>query len=184
MRQWIVAVLVLAAVAIVQCYFLTWFRLAEVRFDLMMAVLIAWAFVRGIDEAMVVVPIGGLMVSLFSQEPLGTSVIAYAPIVPIALISQLNNQIGAEPLLAAAVALACTFAQSVLYLLILDGTGSSPDWTRGMIDISIPAAFMNMLAAPLLIIAMRRLDLDRPLSEAAISFARPRRSRSRRLEFR
>ena len=183
MRQWLTAVAVLALVAIVQDFALPYFRIAGVRFDLMMAVLIAWSFVRGIEEAMVVVPLGGFMVSFFALEPLGASVIAYAPIVPLTLARNFNA-LGSEPLVAALVALGATFCHAVLYLIVLDGTGYSPDWTRGLIEVTIPAAFMNMLAAPALIYLMRRLDKERRGPEVGLSFTASRRPQSRRLEFR
>ncbi|MEX2237256.1 MAG: hypothetical protein WEB00_06955 [Dehalococcoidia bacterium] len=183
MKQWAIAVGVLLAVAVVQCYALPYFRVAGVRFDLMMAVLIAWAFVRGIDEGMVVVPLGAFMVSFFSLEPLGASVIAYSPVVPLAMVRNINA-IESELLLAAAVALAATFLQSILYLIVLDGTGYAPDWSRGMIEVSIPAAFMNMVAAPLLILAWRRAQRGRSQTTSGLTFTNVRRSRGRRLEFR
>lgn len=183
MRQWAVAVAVLASVAIVQDFALPYFRIAGVRFDLMMAVLIAWSFVRGIDEAMVVVPLGGFMVSFFALEPLGASMIAYAPIVPLSLARN-YQAIGPEPLLAAAVALVATFLHAIFYLTVLDGTGYSPDWTAGLIEVTIPAAFMNMLAAPALIYVMRRLDKEHREPDVGISFTTTGRPRGRRLEFR
>lgn len=183
MRQWAIAVAVLALVAIVQDFALPYFRIVGVRFDLMMAVLIAWSFVRGIEEAMVVVPLGGFMVSFFALEPLGASVIAYAPIVPLTLVKSFNA-LGSEALLAALVALAATFLHAILYLIVIDATGYSPDWTRGLIEVTIPAAFMNMLAAPALIYLMRRLDKERRGPEVGLSFTTPTRSRGRRLEFR
>jgi rod shape-determining protein MreD len=183
MRQWALAVGVLALVAIVQNFALPYFRIAGVRFDLMMAVLIAWSFVRGIDEAMVVVPLGGFMVSFFALEPLGASMIAYAPIVPLALARNFQA-IGPEPLMAAVVALVATFLHAILYLTVLDGTGYSPDWAAGLIEVTIPAAFMNMLAAPALIYLMRRFDRVHRGPEVGISFTAAGRPRGRRLEFR
>jgi rod shape-determining protein MreD len=183
MRQWAIAVAVLAVVAIIQAYALPYFQVAGVRFDLMMAVLIAWSFVRGIEEAMVVVPLGGFMVSFFSLEPLGASVIAYAPIVPLTLLKNFNA-LGSEYLMAAIVALLATFAHAILYLIILDGTGYSPDWTAGLIEVTIPAAFMNMLAAPALIYLLRRLDKERREPEVGLRFTAGDRPRGRRLEFR
>jgi hypothetical protein len=183
MKQWAAAVAILAAVAIIQDFALPYFRVVGVRFDLMMAVLIAWAFVRGIEEAMVVVPLGGFMVSFFALEPLGISVIAYAPIVPLTMLRNFNA-IGSESLVAGLVALIATFLHAMLYLAILDGTGYSPDWAGGLIEVTIPAAFMNMLAAPALIYVMRRLDKDRRTPEVGLSFTTPRRTSGRRLEFR
>ena len=183
MRHWAIAVAVLASVAIIQDFALPYFRVAGVRWDLMMAVLIAWSFVRGIEEAMVVVPLGGFMVSFFALEPLGTSVIAYAPIVPLTLLKNFNA-LGSEYLMAAIVALFATFAHTILYLIVLDGTGYSPDWTSGLIEVTIPAAFMNMLAAPALIYAWRRLDKEHRGPEVGLRFTAGDRPRARRLEFR
>ncbi|MPZ22475.1 MAG: hypothetical protein GEU28_02800 [Dehalococcoidia bacterium] len=160
MKQWSIAVALLAATAVIQAYALTYFRVADVRFDLMMALLIAWAFTRGIEEAMVVVPLGGFMVSFFSQEPLGASVLGYAAIVPLATLRDLRF-VEYESLVAAAVALAATFVQTIIYLVVLRGTGLSPDWSRGLIEVAIPAAFMNMVAAPLAIAVFKRATSER-----------------------
>lgn len=181
MRYWLIAIAALVLVAMTQSYMLPYFRIAGVRFDLMMVVLIAWTFRRGIDEAMVVVPLGGFLISFFSLEPLGASLIAYAPIVPLAMIRDFDL-IDSDVLLSSLVALVATFAQSILYLLVLDGTGYSADWGYSMIRVTIPAAFLNMAAAPLAILLWRRLERFAPRAAGGLTFAPPR--RKSRLEFR
>lgn len=181
MRYWTIAILVLIGTAMMQAYFLPYFRVAGVRLDPMMAVLVAWAFRKGIEEAMVVVPLGGFMVSFFSLEPLGASLIAYAPIVPLATIRDFDL-IDSDVLLAAMVALVATFAQTILYLIVLDGTGYSAEWGYSLIRVTIPAAFINMAAAPLALLLWRRLEGRGSGTSTGLTFATPK--RSRRLEFR
>lgn len=181
MRYWALAIAVIVLIAMVQAYFLPYFRVAGVRLDPMMAVLIAWTFRKGIEEAMVVVPLGGFMVSFFSLEPLGASLIAYAPIVPLATVRDFDL-IDSDVLLASLVALVATFAQTILYLVVLDGTGYSAEWSYSLIRITIPAAFINMAAAPLALLLLRRLERSGSRPSTGLTFSAPK--RSRRLEFR
>jgi rod shape-determining protein MreD len=169
MRYWATAVAVLTIVAMLQAYTLPYFRIWEIRLELMLPLLVAWAFVKGVEEAMVVVPLGGLLVSFFSQEPLGISMIAYAPIVPLALVRE-TNVIDSELLLAVGVAMVATFAYTILYLLFLDATGYTPDWLRSLVRVAIPTAFTSMILAPLFIVVMRSLESGQRGTPAAPTF--------------
>jgi rod shape-determining protein MreD len=180
MRQWTIAILVLGLVALTQAFFLPYFRVLGVRVDLMMPVLIAWAFTRGLDEAMVVVPLGGFMVSFVSQEPLGASLLAYAPILPLALVREFNA-IGSDYLLVAAVALVATFVQTFIYVATLDATGYQPDWSQAFVDVAIPSAFINIVTSVLAVWILSRFSQQRPGLPAGLTFSR---RRTRRLEFR
>ena len=55
------------------------FRIAGLQPNLTLVLLIAWLMVRGAEEAYVLIPIGGVLLGLVDGAPMGTAMLALAP---------------------------------------------------------------------------------------------------------
>ena len=76
--------------AVLQASAMPYVKVLGVTPDLVLIFAACWAMVRGQGEAMVVVPLAGLLRDLSSSDPLGTSVLALAPIVLLAAARELR----------------------------------------------------------------------------------------------
>lgn len=149
MKGWLLA-LVLLVIALLQAYLLPYFPVFGVRVELMLVSLVAWAMVRGVDEAMVYVPLGGAFQSLLSGEPFGLALLALAPIVLLASVRELRL-LENELMLALGVTLLSTIAYHLTYVVALQILGRPAGWTGGQLEVTLTATAVNLaLAAPAL----------------------------------
>jgi rod shape-determining protein MreD len=126
MRYVIAAVLVLL-VAVAQTSALSSFRVLGVHANLMLVLLLSWAMVRGLEEAMVVVPMGGLALGLMDSQPLGAAMLA---LIPLVLLTEIREAriIQGDFLLAILLILLSTLAYEVVILITLQVTGETVQW--------------------------------------------------------
>ena len=165
MRYVIAAVLVLL-VAVVETSVLPSFRVLGVHANLMLVLLLSWAMVRGMEEAMVVVPLGGLALGLMDGQLLGAAMLA---LIPLVLLTEIREAriIEGEFLLAVLLILLSTLAYEVIILIILRVTGDTVQWWGILSRVVVPAAIVNALLVPpvygLLWLGSRDLRRPRPL---------------------
>jgi len=165
MRYVIAAVLVLL-VAVVETSVLPSFRVLGVHANLMLVLLLSWAMVRGMEEAMVVVPMGGLALGLMDGQLLGAAMLA---LIPLVLLTEIREAriIEGEFLLAVLLILLSTLAYEVIILIILRVTGETVQWWGILSRVVVPAAIVNALLVPpvygLLWLGSRDLRRPRPL---------------------
>jgi rod shape-determining protein MreD len=165
MRYIIAAALVLL-VAAAQTSALASFRVLGVHANLMLVLLLSWAMVRGLEEAMVVVPMGGLALGLLDGQPLGAAMLA---LIPVVLLTQIREAriIEGDFLLAVLLILLSTLAYEVIILIILQVNGETVQWWGTFSRVIVPAAIVNALLVPpvygLLWLGSRDLRRARPL---------------------
>src|SRR3989304_1059960 len=75
------AFVLVAMAALLQTSALTSFTVLGVHPNLVLVLLVSWAIVRGRDDAMVVVPMGALVLGLMDSQLLGLALLAAIPIV-------------------------------------------------------------------------------------------------------
>lgn len=122
--------------------------------DLVLIFAVCWAVVRSEDEAIFVVPMAAIMRDLMSSDPVGTSLIAYAPILFIALLAKM--QVLDSDFLPVLVAVAASsFCFEILHAFILMMTGQSVGIGYLLFNVAIPAMVVNSLFAPILYMPMR-----------------------------
>jgi rod shape-determining protein MreD len=165
MRYVIAAVLVLL-VAAAQTSALSAFRVLGVHANFMLVLLLSWAMVRGLEEAMVVVPMGGLALGLMDSQLMGVAMLA---LVPLVLLTEIREAriIQGDFLLAILLILLSTLAYEVIILIILRVTGETVQWWGILSRVVVPAAIVNALLVPpvygLLWLGSRDLRIARPL---------------------
>jgi len=146
MRYVIAAALVLF-VAVVQTSVLPSFRVLGVHANLMLVLLLSWAMVRGLEEAMVVVPMGGFALGLMDGQLLGAAMLA---LIPLVLMTEIREAriIQGDFLLAILLILLSTLAYEVIILIILRVVGEPVQWWGILTQVIIPAAIVNALLVP------------------------------------
>jgi hypothetical protein len=112
--------------ALIEASVLPLFRVAGLQPNLVLVILVAWLMVRGSAEAFVLIPIGGFVLGLTGSAPMGTALIALAP---IALLHDLHM----------------TVIFHFVYLLAYTVTGQSGDWTGAFLRVTVPVCLLNVL---------------------------------------
>jgi rod shape-determining protein MreD len=114
--------------------------------DLLLVFAACFAVLRR-DEALVVVPLAGLMRDLTTNDPIGTSMLGFAPLVLLAAATRMRAM--DSQFIPAAVV---TFTGSLLYSAITDTilavTGQEIQWTDSFLRVALPVAAVNTLLTP------------------------------------
>ena len=121
--------------------------------DLVLIFAACWAIVRGYGEAMIVVPICAVMQDLTTSDPLGTSLLALAPIVPIAIAVRLRA-IESDFMPAVVTVMAASFCYGVISMMVLGATGQEIDVSYALFRVVLPSIVINALFTPLIFLPM------------------------------
>jgi rod shape-determining protein MreD len=113
-----------------------------------------WAVVRGEPEALFVVPAAGLLRDLTTSDPIGTSMLAFAPIVPLAALARQQVIDSDFPPAVAAVA-AASLAFGVIQSSVLAVTGQHIDVWPVIVRVILPGAIVNALFTPVIYLPVR-----------------------------
>lgn len=150
--------------ALTEACVLPMFRVAGLQPNLLLVLLVAWLVVRGPAEAFVLVPVGGLALGLVDGAPLGTALLALAPLF---LLQELRGTHLSEGGLGLALLflLAMTLAYNLVYLAVFSVQGEAGAWQAALGRVVLPTAFLN--AALLLPVYALVLLASRDLRRAA-----------------
>lgn len=126
------------------------------RVDLVLILVVAWATMREIDEAVLWGLLGGALVDLFSIAPFGTTILALGVVAVV--VSSLNQLLRRYPLLAVLVlAPIATVVGDLLRAVILQHLGWQIDYPSVVALVVLPDCVVNTLAAPIVYAALRLL---------------------------
>ena len=125
--------------------------------DLVLIFAVCWAMIRGQGEAMVVVPIAGLVRDLTTSDPIGTSVLALSPIVLLAVVRELRP-VESEFLPALAVVAAASLAYAVISMTVLTAVGDDVPWGTALLRVALPSMLVNPLFTVIVYLPMRWLS--------------------------
>jgi rod shape-determining protein MreD len=126
--------------------------------DLLLVFAACFAVLRR-DESLVVVPLAGLMRDLTTNDPLGTSVLGFVPIVLLASIVQVRAM-DSRFLSAVAVCFSGSLAYTAITMIVLSVTGQEIQWTDSLVRVALPAAFVNTLCTPVFYLPLNWLTGD------------------------
>ncbi len=132
--------------------------------DLVLIFAACWAMLRGQREAMVVVPMAGLLRDLTTSDPVGTSVLALSPIVALAVLRDLRP-VESDLLPVLAVVAVASLAYAVISMTVLTAVGDDVPWRTGLLRVTFPSMLVNALFAVAMYVPMRWLN-PRPRSES------------------
>ena len=118
------------------------FRVSGLQPNLVLVMLTAWMITRGQSEAFVLIPIGGFLLGLVDGAPLGTAIIAMAP---LALLQDVRGSQLREGGLALAIIfiVIMTVVYHLVYLMMFTLRGESASWLQAMTRVVIPTVLIN-----------------------------------------
>ena len=113
-----------------------------------------WAVVRGETEALIVVPMAGLMRDLLSSDPLGTSLLAFVPIVFFAAAAR-QQVIDSDFPPAIAVVAGSSLAFGIIQSTVLAATGQHIEVWQVFSRVIVPGVLVNALFTPIIYLPIR-----------------------------
>ena len=149
------------AAALVLAAFLAMFHVSVMQYvevlgvtpDLLLIFAACFAVLRREEESLVVVPLAGLLRDLTTSDPIGTSVLGFAPIVLLAAAVRLR---GMESQFIPSVIV--SFTGSIAYVVVTMGvlgmTGHTIDPVQSVIRLALPLAVADALFTPVLYMPM------------------------------
>jgi rod shape-determining protein MreD len=145
----------LLAVANVSAF--SYIKVLGVTPDFVLIFAACWAVIRGEPEALIVVPFAGMMRDLLSSDPLGTSILAFAPIVLFASIARIQVIDSDFPPTVAVVA-AGSLTFGIIQTLVLGATGQHIDVWQVFLRVIVPGVIVNALFTPIVYLPVRWLN--------------------------
>jgi rod shape-determining protein MreD len=141
-------------VALAQVAAAPYFPLLGVTANPLLVLLMCWAMVRGPRETMVLIPLAGTFKDLITTDPVGVSVLALLPIVPLAAIRE-RRPTESEFLPTLAVVAVASLSYHLLYMMALTAVGDGPPWLQSPMRVVLPAALFNALVTPVFYLPVR-----------------------------
>jgi rod shape-determining protein MreD len=121
--------------------------------DLLLIFAACFAVLRSEEESLVVVPMAGLLRDLTTSDPLGTSVLAFAPIVLLAAVAKLRA-VDSQFIPALIVASTGSILYVAVSMAVLGLTGRTIEPTASFLAIALPLAIVDALFTPVLYMPM------------------------------
>lgn len=122
--------------------------------DFVLIFAVCWAVVRSEDEAIYVIPMAAILRDVMSSDPVGTSLIAFAPILFIAMLTRVQL-LDSDFLPALGAVAASSVCFEILHALVLLLTGQSFGVGYLLLHVALPAAVVNALFAPIIYLPVR-----------------------------
>ncbi len=116
-----------------------------------------WAMIRGQREAMIVVPMAGLLSGLTTSGPVGASVLALSPIVLLAGLRDVRP-VESDFLPTLVVVALASLAYAVISMTVLTAVGDDVPWGTGLLRVAFPSMLVNALFAVIVYLPMRWLS--------------------------
>jgi rod shape-determining protein MreD len=139
-----IGLLAIIFTALVQVSVLPSFSLFGVHPNLLVILLVAWMSVRGQREAVLLIPVGGLVLGLLDSEPLGLAMLGLAPLILLTEIREMRL-ITSDLLPAVVLVALATASYEITVLVTLAVEGEHLNWLRSVLDVLVPAAIANVL---------------------------------------
>jgi rod shape-determining protein MreD len=141
-------------VALAQVATAPYFPLLGVTANPLLVLLMCWAMVRGPRETMILIPLAGIFKDLITSDPVGASVLALLPVVPLAAMRE-RWPTESEFVPTLAVVAAASLSYDVLYMMVLTAVGDGPPWLQSPLRVLLPAALFNALITPIVYLPVR-----------------------------
>jgi rod shape-determining protein MreD len=152
--KYLISLIVASFLAMLGVSAMPYVRVLGITPDFVLIFAACWAVVRGHEEALVVTPLAGLAHDLTGSDPLGTAVLAMAPVAWLAAAVRLRS-VDSQFLPTVVVVGSGSLLYSVISMTVLAGTGQNVDWVQGALRVVIPFAVVNALFTPILYLPVR-----------------------------
>jgi rod shape-determining protein MreD len=148
--------------ALIEASVLPLFRIGGLQPNLVLVLLVAWLMARGAQEAFVLIPFGGVILGLVDSAPLGTALLALAP---VALLQEIRGTRLSEGgiVLTIGFVVLMTLVYNAIYLAVFALEGITGDPAQAFAGVAIPACFLNvvMLIPTYFLLSLTSNDLRR-----------------------
>ncbi len=150
--------------ALLQVTLMPHLTVAHVQPDLVLAVVVCWALVRGTTEGALAGLLGGFALDLLSGGPFGIYTFALTLVGTVAAFASalIPND---HALLLAGVSVFCTILQQSTCLWLLRAAGWPLDWGTALITVVLPVTVLNLLLTLLIYPLASRLNGQPALDE-------------------
>ena len=134
----------LLLLALVEAAVLPMFRVSGLQPNLVLVLLVAWLMLRGPKEAFVLLAIAGICLGLVDGAPMGTALLALAP---IALLQEVRGAQLRESgiILTTLFVVIMTFSFHLTYYLVFILQGEAGNLLSALSRVVIPTAFLNVV---------------------------------------
>ena len=147
--KYIFATLIAWFLAVLDVSAMPYMKVLGVTPDLVLILAACWAVLRPQDEAMIAVPIAGLMHDLTNGDPLGASILGFAPLLVLATAAHIRA-VDTQFIPALIVVAAGTLTWGAIRMSVLAVTGQEVQWFDATLRVVIPLAIVNTLFMPLI----------------------------------
>jgi rod shape-determining protein MreD len=120
----------------------------------LLALLMCWAMVRGPREAMVLIPLTALFKDLITNDPVGITVVALLPIVPLAAVRE-RHLTQSEFVPIVVVVAVASISYHLVYMVVLTSLGEDIPWVQSPLRVILPAALLDAVLTPLFYLPLR-----------------------------
>jgi rod shape-determining protein MreD len=131
-----------------------YFPLAGATGNPLLALLVCWAMVRGPRETMVLIPLTAVFKDLITNDPVGVSVLALLPIVPLAAIRE-RHLTQSEFVPTVAVVAVASLCYHLIYMIVLTSLGENVPWLDSPLRVLLPAALLDTVLTPMFYLPLR-----------------------------
>jgi rod shape-determining protein MreD len=146
--------------AILQVSMTPYIEVLGVAPNLVLIFAASWAVVRGQDEAVIVVPLAGFLRDFLTSDPLGTSVLALAPIVLLATAVRLRS-VDTQFIPTVLVVASGSLTYGIISMTVLTLTGQTVAWTDAVFRILLPSCLVNAVFTPVIYVPMHLFSAHR-----------------------
>ena len=152
--RYLLFVPIVLLVAVAQVATASYFPLLGVTANPLLVLLMCWAIVRGPRETMILIPLAGIFKDLITSDPVGASVLALLPVVPLAALRE-RWPTESDFLPTLAVVALASLCYYLLYMMVLTAVGDGPPWLQSPLRVVLPATLFNVLLTPILYLPVR-----------------------------
>lgn len=121
--------------------------------DLALLLAVCWAVAWSPGEGLLLAIVAGTLSDLLGTRPVGLSALGALPALALAALGQATVVQASLPTALVAVGLG-TLAQHILYLMVYTITGDGPSWGDALLRGALPAALVNALWTPLVLVLL------------------------------
>lgn len=165
--KYLIAAIAAFLLAVLSVSALPYWRVLGVTPDLVLIFVACWAMLRGQREAMLVVPMAAFLRDLVTSDPLGISLLALAPIVPLAALRDLQI-LETDFLPTLAVVALASLAYGLISMAVLAAVGQEIPALPALRAAVLPAVIVNALITPIVYLPLRWFTPARPPMPAGL----------------
>lgn len=146
--KYVIAVIAAWFVAFTNVSAMPFMKVLGVTPDFVLVLAACWAVLRPQDEAMITVPLAGLLHDLAYGDPLGASILSFAPLVVLAAVVRIRA-VETQFVSCLIVIATGSLVYGALRMIVLALTGQEVQWLDAGLHVVIPLAIVNSLFSPI-----------------------------------